>query len=134
VIDELRHGDLYCNPALIETFGVAELEAMALGLCVVSNTGFGKHTHVEPLVSGVTVPLVRRDGLTALDEPAWTHKLVCLASDPALRQRLGAAARALARNRYHVDRMATDIVAVFDEAIARQTPEPAAPNVEEEPA
>jgi len=122
VVGELRRADIFCNPALIETFGVAELEAMGLGLCVVSNAGFGKHTHVEHLVTGVTVPIDQRGGLAALDEPAWASRLVGLAADPALRHGLGTAARRVARDRYHVDRMAADVVAVFGEAIGHRTP------------
>ncbi len=131
VVDELRRGDIFCNPALIETFGVAELEAMGLGLCVVSNTGFGKHTHVEHLVTGVTVPIGQRGRLAVLDEAAWTARLVELADDPALRDRIGTAARSAARSRHHVDRMAADMVAVFDEATCRRMPVIPATSTEE---
>jgi len=132
VVDELRRGDIFCNPALVETFGVAELEAMGLGLCVVSNSGFGKHTHVNHLATGVTVPIAQRAaGLLALDEAAWSSRLVELAADSALRDLLGAAARSVARSEYHVDRMAADMIAVFREAISRRIPEHARTRTED---
>jgi len=131
VVDELRRGDIFCNPALVETFGVAELEAMGLGLCVISNTGFGKHTHVDHLATGVTVPIVERAGQVALDEAAWSTRLVELAADPAGRDLLGTAARGVARGHYHVDRMAADVLAVFRKAISRPTPAHARTRIEE---
>ncbi len=133
VVDELRRGDIFCNPALVETFGVAELEAMGLGLCVISNTGFGKHTHVDHLATGVTVPILQHAGLAALDEAAWSSRLVEIAADSTLRDLLGTAARSVARSHYHVDRMAADLLAVFQEAISRRIPRHATTRTEKVP-
>lgn len=120
---ELRVGDVFCNPALIETFGVAELEAMGLGACVISNDGFGKHTHVDHLVTGVRIPVTGGPARTALDQAAWTEWLRRLAADPPLRRRLGTAARQTVRDRFDVDRMVQNLLDVFEEALESRAEE-----------
>jgi glycogen(starch) synthase len=116
VLREFHAGDIFCNPALTETFGLAELEAMGRGLCVVSNTGFGKNTHVNHLDTGVRIPLGTQHARMEMDRGGWTGWLTRLAADPGLRHRLGAAAREVARADYRVEDMAERLVDVFREA------------------
>jgi hypothetical protein len=60
VLHELAAADIFCNPALVETFGVAELEAMTLARCVISGSGFGKNTLVDHQATGVAIPGAHR--------------------------------------------------------------------------
>lgn len=122
VVHELLTADIFCNPAVIETFGVAELEAMGAGLAVISNSGFGKHTHIEHLVTGVRVPVVARDGRMEMDTIAWSGWLTRLASDTRLRRQLGTAARSTARTQYPINRMTGRLLDVFNEAIHDTNP------------
>ena len=90
---------------------------MGAGLAVVSNAGFGKHTHIEHLVTGVRVPVVARGGRMEMDGVAWSGWLARLAADEQLRQKLGTTARSVARSQFPVERMAAGLIAVFDDAI-----------------
>ncbi|MEV6970533.1 glycosyltransferase family 4 protein [Hamadaea sp. NPDC051192] len=114
---ELLAADVYANPALIETFGVAELEAMGAGLAVVSHLGFGKHTHIDHLVSGIQIPIAARDGHMELDHAAWVQWLTELSANGQMRQRLGRCAQTAARQRFPVERMAAGLLSVFADAI-----------------
>ena len=83
--DELRAADLFALPSLQEGLPLSLLEAMASGLPVVAAAVGG-------------IPTVIRDGDNALlvapgDVAGLRDALVRLADDPALRTRLGAAAR-----------------------------------------
>ena len=83
--DELRAADVFALPSLQEGLPLSLLEAMASGLPVVASAVGG-------------IPTVIRDGdngllVAAGDVAALRDALVRLADDPALRTRLGAAAR-----------------------------------------
>jgi glycosyltransferase involved in cell wall biosynthesis len=113
VLHEVAAADIFCNPALVETFGVAELEAMALATCVISGTGRGKNTLVDHLTTGVTIPTLTSDDGLKLNEQDWTRWLLRLAGDRPLRQRLGQHARDSVRPRYTADRAAAGLLAVL---------------------
>lgn len=89
-VDELP--GIYCaadalvHPAELETFGVIVLEAAILGLPLVLSDRVGALGPTSVARPGENV-LVHRSG----DVPALAEALVRLASDPALRARLGAA-------------------------------------------
>jgi glycosyltransferase involved in cell wall biosynthesis len=78
----------------------ASLEAMGAGLPVVSTDVGGAG---EQVVDGVTGRLVPRG-----DDGALADALVELASDDALRRRLGEAGRARAEERFSLRRMVDD--------------------------
>lgn len=83
--DELRAADVFALPSLQEGLPLSLLEAMASGLPVVASPVGG-------------IPTVIRDGdngllVAAGDVAGLRDALVRLADDPALRTRLGAAAR-----------------------------------------
>jgi len=84
-----------------ESFGVAVVEASACGLPVVVSDAGGLPEVVEQGVTGLVVP---RE-----DPHALAEAMVALASDAAMRERLGAAGRARVLQRYDwprcVDRM-----------------------------
>ena len=104
----LRRGRVFVMPSLYEGHPKALIEAMACGLAVVAADRPGLAEVVEH----------ERTGL--LCEP--TPEALCAAigrllQDPALRQRLGAAARSAAVQRYSLDRVLELETAVLQEAI-----------------
>ena len=86
LIDTLRSAEIACVPSLYEGFSLPAVEAMAIGLPLVSTTG------------GALPEVTGPDGQAALtvppgDAPALAGALNRLLGDPRLRARLGAAAR-----------------------------------------
>jgi glycogen(starch) synthase len=120
VLHEVAATDVFCNPALVETFGVAELEAMALATCVISGTGRGKNTLVDHLTTGIAIPVLASDDGLKLNEQEWTHWLLRLANDDTLRRRLGQHARDSVRRGYTVDRAAAGVLTVLQQACAQR--------------
>lgn len=90
----LAGADVYAHPSLAEAFGLAIAEAMACGLPVVASRVGG-------------IPELVEDGQTGLlteprDVGGLARALDQLASDPALRRRMGALARQRAVERFDV--------------------------------
>lgn len=81
----LKLADVFLLPSETESFGLAALEAMASGVPVVASRVGGLPEVVEDGVCGLLVPPGDVDGLA--------HALERLLADPALRSRMGAAAR-----------------------------------------
>jgi glycosyltransferase involved in cell wall biosynthesis len=97
------------QPELGEGFGLAALEAMAVGRPVIA-TAVG------------SLPEVVDDGRTGLVVPAGSVELLAravltLARDPALRERLGTAGARRARNVFPLDRMVTRTIDVYNEVV-----------------
>jgi glycosyltransferase involved in cell wall biosynthesis len=93
LVHTLRSAEIACVPSLYEGFSLPAVEAMAVGLPLVSTTG-----GAIPEVAGL-------DGRTTLavapgDAEALAGALTRLLRDAALRERLGAAARARAATRF----------------------------------
>ena len=93
LVDLLRSAEIACVPSLYEGFSLPAVEAMAVGLPLVSTTG-----GAIPEVAGT-------DGETTLavppgDAPALSAALSRLLGDAELRARLGAAARERAVTRF----------------------------------
>lgn len=84
--------DLYVHPSLRESMSNCVIEAMARGLpCIVTSVG-GLPEAVEHGVSGLVVPPGCADSLAGA--------MASLVADPAMMQRLGAAARLRARQQF----------------------------------
>jgi glycosyltransferase involved in cell wall biosynthesis len=72
------------------------------------------------------VPELVVDGLTGLLAPAFDvdrfcREVLCLLTDPARREALGAGARALALQRYRIEQTADRYQALYAEAFAAAT-------------
>ncbi|MET0137906.1 MAG: glycosyltransferase, partial [Sphingobium sp.] len=83
--------DMMINPSVTETFGNVSLEAMASGLAVVAARVPSSANLIDHGVSGLIA-----DGHDAIAMAAQAQRAIV---DPALRQRLGSAARAAAMGR-----------------------------------
>ena len=104
--------DFFVLPSVTraEAFGVVQTEAMACGkpvICTALPTG---------------VPWVNRHAETGLVVPPCDHQalasaLTALATDPALRRRLGDSARARVREEFTADRMAARAVDVYRDVL-----------------
>jgi glycosyltransferase involved in cell wall biosynthesis len=77
--------DAFLYASTTETFGNVVTEAMASGLPVLAYDYAAPARYIRTQENGLTVPLD--------DHAAWLTAAATLAADPALRQRLGAAAR-----------------------------------------
>lgn len=112
--------DVFVLSSRREGFGLVTVEAMATGLPVIVTRAGGSEETVEDGVSGLLVPP---------DDPrALADALVRVASDDALRQRLAAAGRARAVERYtteqFVDRFVDDVCTRFPRRPSRSVAGP----------
>lgn len=85
VLDQMRWADVLLHPAVSEGFGNAVMEAQAMGLPVVCTDADGLAENVADGLTGLVVPRRAPEAMAAA--------LKRLATDPALRVRLGAAGR-----------------------------------------
>ena len=100
--------DIFCAPATgAESFGIVLLEALASGLPVVATEVPGYMSVLEPGRDSITVPPKNWRELSA--------SLVILVRDADLRRRLAEYGLEKAR-RYSWDRVATEVVDVYNEA------------------
>lgn len=104
--------DVCAMSSLAEGTPVSIIEAMAAGKVVAATNVGGVADVVEDGVTGVLT--------TPGDAAALASALVRLARDPEARQRMGAAGRERARNRYAVERLVRDIELLYREALAQK--------------
>ena len=103
--------DVAIFPSRREGFGLAVLEAMALGKAVVvTNVG-----NLPDLVSHGQTGLVVESG----DADALADSVIQLLRDPEGAHRMGAAARLMAQKRFAPDTMGRAMWAVYQKALAR---------------
>ncbi|MBI3333742.1 MAG: lipopolysaccharide heptosyltransferase II [Candidatus Omnitrophica bacterium] len=103
--------DLFAVPSLNEGFGLAMVEAMAAGVPVVASNRGGPAEIIEEGLSGLLVPPGDAEGLT--------RAILTLLDDPALRRRMGQAARERARAEFDLERMIREVETVYREAVHR---------------
>ena len=120
--DEIRRhyaeADVFCLPSFAEGVPVVLMEAMAMGLPVVTTRITGIPELVDDGVSGLLVRPARADELaSALTE---------LASDPGWRETMGAAARDAVVERYDLNRNAPELAELLSGRSPRPRREPSA--------
>ena len=101
---------MFAQPSRHEGFGLAALEAMASGLPVVASATGGLPELVEDGRTGLLAP--------AGDATALARQLDRLLTDDRLRERLGAAGRQRAAERFGVAAMVAGIEAVYARLLA----------------
>lgn len=111
VADLLRASDLFVHPSREEGFSNAVLEAMAAGLPVAAFDVGGNREAVVDGETGLLAPA--RDALRLGDAMAG------LLGDPAKRKAMGDAGRARAAERFSMERMVAEMVALY-ESLARR--------------
>ncbi len=104
----LRAFDLFCLPSLAEGISNTLLEAMATGLPVVATRVGGNPELVADGETGMLVP--------SADPAALAAALGRLTADPALRRRMGEAARARTVDDFSLDAMVARYAACYTSA------------------
>ena len=105
--------DVFVLPAIsrAEALGLVMIEAMMSGLpCVTTEIGSGTSYLVQDGLSGYVVP--------PRSPAALAEALNRLIADPALRARMGAAGRERALRQFTVEKMITDVEAIYREVRA----------------
>jgi glycosyltransferase involved in cell wall biosynthesis len=103
--------DVVVVPSLSEAFGLVAAEASALGKPVVATSTGGLPEVVEHGVSGLVVP--------PRDPAALADAILRLLGDPAMRARMGEAGQRIVRERFGLERMADELVAVYRDIAGR---------------
>jgi glycosyltransferase involved in cell wall biosynthesis len=109
----LAASDVFVLASLWEGLGLVFLEAMALGMPVLATQVSAVPEVVEPESTGVLVP--------AGDARALADGMLRLAADAGLRERLGAAGARRVRERFGLERMVEDTLAVYADVHANGT-------------
>ncbi|MEM9553018.1 MAG: glycosyltransferase family 4 protein [Acidobacteriota bacterium] len=99
--------DVYCLPSTYEGFPVAILEAMAAGLPIVATTVSGIPEAVVDGATGLLVP--------PCDDVALAAALGRLLADAELRRRLGAAGRRRVHERFGIETITADHLALWQD-------------------
>jgi glycosyltransferase involved in cell wall biosynthesis len=108
----LAAADVFVLPSRTEPFPNVLAEAMAAGLPIVASAVGGVPEVIDNGRNGLLVP--------AGDAGALADRLCRVLDDPALRTRLGSAARADAEARYSFDRMVEAFEAIYIEQLTRR--------------
>lgn len=103
--------DVYVSSSRAEAFGLATVEAMVCGACVVATATDGSREIVEDGATGRIVPVG--------DAGAMAAALVELLEDKGARGRLSANAREAARARFSLGRMVEETEAVYRSALSQ---------------
>ena len=113
--------DIVCVTSRNEGTPVALIEAMAAGRAVIGTAVGGVPDLLEdapgPIPNGGTRITDRGVLVNAGDADGVAGAMVLLASDPALRERLGRAARAHVLERYSHERLVRDLARLYQELL-----------------
>jgi glycosyltransferase involved in cell wall biosynthesis len=101
--------DVFALPSSSEGQGIAALEAMACGLPVVASAVGGLLTFVEHGRNGYLVP--------SGDVPALASRLIEILDDSRLRDRMGASACQIAKQRFSWPQTVADTIDVYNEVL-----------------
>jgi glycosyltransferase involved in cell wall biosynthesis len=109
IADVLAAADVVVLPSLSEGFPFVLLEALAMGCPVVASRVNGVPELIEDHKTGLLVP--------PRDPQALAAAIRVILSDPTAASKMGAAGRAVVRERFTVDHMVADTTAIFDAAM-----------------
>jgi glycosyltransferase involved in cell wall biosynthesis len=104
--------DLYVHPALMEGFGIAVVEAMAMGKAVVATTTGGLPEVVAQGETGLLVP--------PGDVESLATTVVSLLQDDFRREQMGRCGRARAQERFSLDASVMHMEELYGELLAVQ--------------
>ncbi|MBA3641427.1 MAG: glycosyltransferase [Acidobacteriota bacterium] len=103
--------DVFVMSSITEGLGTSLLDAMACGRPIVGTTAGGMPEVVQDGKTGILVP-PRNDRVMA-------DAIITLLKDPALRDRMGTAGRALANARFSAERMVADTLLAYRDVVGR---------------
>ena len=103
--------DLYVHPALMEGFGIAVLEAMAMGRAVVATVVGGVPEIVRHGETGLLVP--------SGDSEALASAVIDLLSEPEQRAQFGRAGRERVLKDFTVEAMMGQLLGAYDSLLVR---------------
>jgi glycosyltransferase involved in cell wall biosynthesis len=109
IADILAAADLFVLPSLSEGFPFVLLEALAMGRPVVASRVNGIPELIEDHKTGLLVP--------PRDPQALARAIREVLSDPTAASKMGAEGRAVVQERFTVDRMVANTMAIFDAAM-----------------
>jgi glycosyltransferase involved in cell wall biosynthesis len=104
--------DLYVHPALMEGFGIAVVEAMAMGKAVVATTTGGLPEVVAQGETGLLVP--------PGDVESLATTVVSLLEDRARREQMGICGRARAKERFSLSASVRQMEQLYEEVLVAQ--------------
>jgi len=104
--------DLYVHPALMEGFGIAVVEAMAMGKAVVATTTGGLPEVVAQGETGLLVPPGDVESLAAA--------VVSLLEDRVQREQMGRSGKARAQDRFSLDASVAQMEQLYGEVLGAQ--------------
>jgi glycosyltransferase involved in cell wall biosynthesis len=104
--------DLYVHPALMEGFGIAVVEAMAMGKAVVATTTGGLPEVVAQGETGLLVPPGDPESLAAT--------VVSLLVDGVRREQMGRNGKARAQERFSLDASVAQVEQLYGEVLGTQ--------------
>jgi len=118
LVSVYQEADLFCLPS-IETYGVALLEAMSCGLAVVVSDINGPGENV-PKDCGIKIPMRAPEQFVH----DFANAIVALAKNNELRAELGSAGRRHVLANHSWDRIARDLLSLYDEIAAAENHSP----------
>ena len=113
MVNLFRQADLYALPTRADSHAIASLEAMAMGLPVITTPVGGV---VDVVQDGETGYLIPRDDVAALAD-----RIRRLRDDPELRVRMGMCGRARVEAHFNGDTIAATVVDVLKQAAASRS-------------
>lgn len=106
--------DIFCLPSLQQGFGVIMLEAMALGRPAVASGVGGILSIIEDGKNGLIVP--------PSDSRALADRLLELLDDREWARKVAIAGQNLVEDRFTIDRMVEETMALYDEVATTEVP------------
>jgi len=110
-IDLLRDADVFVLPSYDENFGIAVIEAMAVGVPVVISNNVGIHHAVTEYGAGL---------VTSCESGEIAHALCTLLEDEPLRRMMGQNAKTLVQKQFAWGRVASELVELYQSVLSGQ--------------